>query len=119
MVLLKRGGFSTRIRGPACGHVEQCSFCDLGLPYHRDRDAMLCHYCGYEAEPPSRCPACGQAIMRYQGFGTEKLQTEIQERFPSYVIRRMDSDTMRRAGSHARTLGAFRKGLIHILLGTQ
>jgi primosomal protein N' (replication factor Y) len=119
MLLLNRRGFSTHVHCPACGHVEQCRFCDLALTYHRERDAMLCHYCGYESEPPNRCPACGQSIMRYQGFGTEKLQTEIQERFPSHVVRRMDSDTMRRAGSHARTLGAFRKGLIHILLGTQ
>ncbi len=119
MLLLNRRGFSTHVHCPACGHVEQCRFCDLALTYHRERDAMLCHYCGYEAEPPSRCPACGQSIMRYQGFGTEKLQIEIQERFPGQVVRRMDSDTMRRPGSHARTLNAFRKGLIHILLGTQ
>src|SRR5262249_60985964 len=40
-------------------------------------------------------------------------------RFPDHVVRRMDSDTMKRPGSHARTLGAFRRGEIHILLGTQ
>ncbi len=57
--------------------------------------------------------------MRYQGLGTEKLEQEIQERFPGYVVRRMDSDTMKKPGSHARVLGAFRAGLIHILLGTQ
>ena len=119
MLLLNRRGFSTHVHCPSCGHVEQCRFCDLAMTYHRERDAMLCHYCGYEAEPPNRCPACGQALMRYQGLGTEKLQTEIQERFPHSVIRRMDSDTMRRPGSHARVLAAFREGLIHILLGTQ
>jgi primosomal protein N' (replication factor Y) len=80
---------------------------------------MLCHYCGYEQEPLKNCPLCGQSAVRYQGLGTEKLQTEIEERFPGKVIRRMDSDTMRRAGSHGRTLSAFRKGLIDILLGTQ
>src|SRR5207248_8279120 len=104
---------------PACGHVEQCRFCDLALTYHRQRDVMLCHYCGYEAEPPGRCPACGQSQVRYQGLGTEKLQAEIEEKFAGYVVQRMDSDTMRRPGSHARVLGAFRKGEIHILLGTQ
>jgi primosomal protein N' (replication factor Y) len=52
-------------------------------------------------------------------MGTEKLQKEIEERFPNYVVRRMDSDSMKRPGSHARVLAAFRKGLIHILLGTQ
>src|SRR5262249_20476779 len=50
---------------------------------------------------------------------TEKLELDIQSRFPDHVVRRMDSDTMRRPGSHARVLGAFRRGQIHILLGTQ
>ena len=57
--------------------------------------------------------------MRYQGLGTEKLQEEIEEKFPGYVARRMDSDTMKRPGSHERVLSAFRQGLIHILFGTQ
>ena len=57
--------------------------------------------------------------MRYQGLGTEKLQAEIEANVSRYVVRRMDSDTMRKPGSHARVLDAFRRGLIHILLGTQ
>jgi primosomal protein N' (replication factor Y) len=119
MLLLNRRGFSTHVHCPSCGHVETCRFCDLALTYHKERDIMLCHYCGYEQEPQRNCPLCGQAAVRYQGLGTEKLQVEIEERFPRYVVRRMDSDSMRKPGSHARVLAAFRKGLIHILLGTQ
>lgn len=119
MLLLNRRGFSTHVHCPSCGHVESCRFCDLALTYHKERDIMLCHYCGFEQEPQKNCPLCGQSAVRYQGLGTEKLQVEIEERFPSYVVRRMDSDTMRQPGSHARVLSAFRRGLIHILLGTQ
>jgi primosomal protein N' (replication factor Y) len=119
MLLLNRRGFSTHVHCPACGHVEVCRFCDLTLTHHRTRDVMLCHYCGYEQAPAQLCPSCGQGAVRYQGLGTEKLQAEIEDRFASYAIRRMDSDTMRRPGSHARVLAAFRRGLIHILLGTQ
>jgi primosomal protein N' (replication factor Y) len=119
MLLLNRRGFSTHIHCPACGYVEICRFCDLALTYHRQRAVMLCHYCGYEQAPPELCPSCGQVEVRYQGLGTEKLQMEIEEKFPGTVVRRMDSDSMRRPGSHARVLAAFRRGLIHILLGTQ
>jgi primosomal protein N' (replication factor Y) len=119
MLLLNRRGFSTHIHCPSCGHVESCRFCDLALTYHKQREVMLCHYCGFEQEPTQRCPQCGQSAVRYQGLGTEKLQAEIEERFPEHVVRRMDSDTMRKPGSHARTLAAFRNGLIHILVGTQ
>lgn len=119
MLLLNRRGFSTHIHCPGCGHVEQCQSCDLALTYHRQRDILLCHYCGYLQEPTKRCPACSQTQIRYQGLGTEKLQSEIESKFPEYVVRRMDSDTMRKPGSHQRVLNAFREGLIHILLGTQ
>jgi primosomal protein N' (replication factor Y) len=119
ILLLNRRGFSTHIHCPTCGHVETCRFCDLATTYHKYRDMLLCHYCGYEQAPPQRCGQCGQAAVRYQGLGTEKLQEEVEQRFPNYVVRRMDSDTMKKPGSHARVLGAFRNGLIHILLGTQ
>jgi primosomal protein N' (replication factor Y) len=119
MLLLNRRGFSTHVHCPSCGYVETCRFCDLALTYHRQRAVMLCHYCGYEQQPPELCPSCGQTQIRYQGLGTEKLQAEIEQKFPGMVVRRMDSDSMRQRGSHARVLAAFRKGLIHVLLGTQ
>jgi primosomal protein N' (replication factor Y) len=119
ILLLNRRGFSTHVHCPACGYVETCRFCDLALTYHRQRDVTLCHYCGYEQTPPQRCPKCGQAQVRYHGLGTEKLQQEIEEKFADYVVRRMDSDTMRKPGSHGRLLGQFRRGEVHVLLGTQ
>ena len=79
---------------------------------------MICHYCGYKQDPPRQCPQCGKMEVRYQGLGTEKLLTEIEERFPGTVVRRMDSDSMRRPGSHGRILNAFRRGLIDILVGS-
>jgi primosomal protein N' (replication factor Y) len=119
MLLLNRRGFSTYVHCPTCGHVVQCKFCDLALTHHKERGVLLCHYCGYEQELVNQCPVCGSITVRYQGLGTEKLQVEIEEQFPGYVVRRMDSDTMKRPGSHKRLLDAFQAGLIHILLGTQ
>jgi primosomal protein N' (replication factor Y) len=119
ILLLNRRGYSTHLQCPGCGHVATCRFCDLTLTYHREREVALCHYCGYEEQPPQSCPKCNFAQVRYQGIGTEKLQAEIEEKFPGSVARRMDSDTMRRPGSHERVLAAFRQGLIHILFGTQ
>jgi primosomal protein N' (replication factor Y) len=119
ILLLNRRGFSTHLHCPACGFVEQCKFCDLSLTFHRWRNVALCHHCGYETPPPEKCPKCGQAQVRYQGSGTEKLQLEVEEKFPGYVARRMDSDTMKRPGSHGKLLSEFRNGEVHILLGTQ
>jgi len=119
MLLLNRRGYSTHIHCPACGFVATCQQCDLTLTYHRQRMALMCHYCGYEAPPLQQCPLCKQPAIRYQGLGTEKLQAEIERKFPGSVAQRMDSDTMQRPGSHQRVLDAFRGGQIDILLGTQ
>jgi primosomal protein N' (replication factor Y) (superfamily II helicase) len=119
MLFLNRRGFSTHVHCPGCGHVAQCAHCDLSLTFHRHKSSLVCHYCGWETPPYTKCPGCGQTTMRYQGMGTEKLQEEIEAKFPSKVVQRMDSDTMSKPGSHQRVFDAFREGLIHILLGTQ
>jgi primosomal protein N' (replication factor Y) len=119
ILLLNRRGFSTHVHCPACGHVAQCANCDLALTFHRTKAALMCHYCGWETAPYAKCPGCGQAAIRYQGLGTEKLHAEVEEKFPGSVCQRMDSDTMSKPGSHQRVLDAFRDGLVHILVGTQ
>ncbi|MFL5328228.1 MAG: primosomal protein N' [Gemmataceae bacterium] len=119
MLLLNRRGFNTIVHCPSCGYVAPCDYCDLAMTYHRQRQALVCHYCGFEKAPLTSCPICQQGAVKYQGLGTEKLQTEISEKFPEFVVRRMDSDTMSRPGSHAKVLEAFRNGEVHILLGTQ
>jgi primosomal protein N' (replication factor Y) len=119
ILMLNRRGFSTHVHCPACGHVAQCAHCDLALTFHRTKAALVCHYCGWETAPYAKCPACGQDAIRYQGLGTEKLQAEVEQKFPGSVCQRMDSDTMSKPGSHQRVLDAFRDGLVHILLGTQ
>ncbi len=137
ILLLNRRGFDTYLFCQRCGHVEKCRFCDVSMTYHRSaRDLALaeeapadgvnlpgrlvCHHCGYQKQPPAMCPECQQARLRYLGLGTEKLEAELQHKFPDVPKERMDSDTMRKgAGSHARVLAAFQRGDIRILFGTQ
>src|SRR5262249_28032768 len=72
-----------------------------------------------EGPPPERCPECQLGQVKYQGMGTEKLEAEVRAKFPNRVIERMDSDTMKKPGSHRKVLEAFRNGAIQILMGTQ
>jgi len=119
ILLLNRRGFSTYLCCPSCGDVAKCKYCDVALTHHQDREVVMCHHCGYEQEPPQRCPACGLAQLSYLGQGTEKLEAEIAHKFPGVSAQRMDSDSMRRPGSHRKAFDAFRKGEVRILLGTQ
>ena len=119
ILLLNRRGFSTHVHCPTCGFVANCQNCDLALTFHRQRQSLVCHYCGHEQTPFRECPTCQTPSILYQGMGTEKLQAEIEQKFPDKVMQRMDSDTMSRPGSHQKVLDAFRGGAVHILMGTQ
>jgi primosomal protein N' (replication factor Y) len=119
ILLLNRRGFSTHIQCPACGHVMTCLECDIALTHHRDENKAMCHYCDYTIPAPEVCPQCSFAGLRYSGIGTQRLEAEVQTRFPEAASVRMDSDTMRRPNAHERALAKFRTGEAQILLGTQ
>ncbi|MGH9357328.1 MAG: replication restart helicase PriA, partial [Terriglobia bacterium] len=80
---------------------------------------LMCHYCGYSAAPPERCPACGSEYLHYTGEGTEKIEDKLTELFPNARVERLDRDVASRPGHYLRVLTDFREGRIQILAGTQ
>jgi primosomal protein N' (replication factor Y) len=119
ILLLNRRGFSTQIQCPACGEVVKCPNCDVSLTHHKTEEIALCHYCDYQIPVPNECPKCRFGSVRYFGFGTQKLESEVKSRFPNVSVLRMDTDTMQGHGAHERALSQFRGGKVQILLGTQ
>jgi primosomal protein N' (replication factor Y) len=119
ILFLNLRGYSTLLWCYRCGAGVQCPRCDITLTWHRDRKQVLCHNCEYASPPPATCPACGTPGLKYLGTGTQRLEQEVRAKFPDWRALRMDSDSMRKAGSHDAALDAFRRGEVHILLGTQ
>jgi len=119
ILLLNRRGYNTFVICPKCGEVVKCHHCDVAATYHKGRHRLICHTCDAERVCPPACPACGASILHYGGIGTERLEREVRAEFPFHESRRMDSDTMRKHGSHEATLAAFKSGDVRILLGTQ
>jgi primosomal protein N' (replication factor Y) len=129
ILFLNRRGFATMVYCFACGYALRCKNCDISLVYHstlgpirRDRieeGELLCHYCGYSAEPVSSCSACGSPEGALLGFGTERVQEEMRAMFPHARIGRLDRDTSSRKGAQRRILTAFHRGEIDVLVGTQ
>ena len=119
ILLLNRRGFSTHIQCPSCGQATECPECEIALTHHRGRNQAVCHYCDYHQPVPDRCSACGFTGLNFFGRGTERLEDEVQQRFPQHTALRMDTDTMNRPGSHEIALDRFRSGEVRILLGTQ
>jgi primosomal protein N' (replication factor Y) len=89
------------------------------MTHHRTGAVAICHYCDFQQPCPTICPRCRAPGMHFRGFGTEKLEAEIRNRFPNAAVLRMDTDSMKSHGSHDRALKSFREGKVQILLGTQ
>ncbi|MFV0444833.1 MAG: primosomal protein N' [Planctomycetaceae bacterium] len=119
ILFLNLRGYSTVLWCGTCRGGVKCPDCDVTLTWHRDRGKLLCHSCEYELSPPQTCPTCGQSGLRYIGAGTQRLEEEVKTKFPDARVLRMDSDSMRKPGSHDEALERFRHGEVDILLGTQ
>ena len=119
VLLLNRRGYSSFMMCRDCGYVLPCPNCDISLTLHMDVKKMRCHYCGHQEKIPKKCPDCQGEKIRYYGTGTQKVEEELQERFPSARILRMDVDTTRKKGAHEKILKAFEEQEADILLGTQ
>ncbi|MEP2935638.1 MAG: primosomal protein N' [Gilvibacter sp.] len=114
-----RRGFSPIVECLTCGTAPQCPNCDVSLTYHKHRDQLRCHYCGYNMAMTLDCLACGSPTLDPKGFGTEQIEIEARELFPEVSIARMDQDTMRAKHAHAKLIEAFEQEEVQILIGTQ
>ncbi|MEA3560533.1 MAG: primosomal protein N' [Candidatus Omnitrophota bacterium] len=119
MLFLNRRGFSTFVNCKNCGYVLRCKYCHIPLTYHFHKDGLMCHYCGYQQKTDEICPQCKKGYLSYFGIGTQKVESEAARIFPQADISRMDTDSVRRKGSHKKILGEFKKSKINILVGTQ
>lgn len=119
ILLLNRRGFSTHIHCSQCRQVESCESCHVSLTFHQEDNTLLCHYCNFQREVKDQCSSCGAPVLRFSGFGTEKVESEVAWRFPQARISRMDADTVKKKGSHEDILRDFRERRTDILIGTQ
>ena len=113
-----RRGYAPQLQCVNCGQPPRCVQCDVPMTLHmRDRE-LRCHYCGYHAPIPAVCPQCGGELKAI-GFGTERIEDEIQALFPEARVLRMDLDTTRNRSSYQDIINAFANHECDILVGTQ
>jgi primosomal protein N' (replication factor Y) (superfamily II helicase) len=119
MVLINRRGYSWSMLCRSCGAFVQCENCSIALTYHKSRQRLECHYCGYSIRPPKQCPKCHGEYMYFVGDGAERVEEYLRDQFPSARVARLDRDTVRTKRAYQQVLGAFANGEIDILVGTQ
>ncbi len=119
ILLLNRRGFHTFVSCRSCGEVLTCPHCSVSMTYHRANRRLMCHFCGYTASTDTDCPHCHERDFTLSGYGTQKIEEELQKAVPDIRILRMDADTTMTKLSHEQMLGAFAAGEYDVLIGTQ
>lgn len=119
IVLINRRGYNTFVSCTSCGEVVTCPNCSISMTYHSANGRLMCHYCGYSVSFTQECPSCHKPALRYAGFGTQRIEDEIEKAVPGARIMRMDTDTASSRFAHEECLNAFARGDYDILVGTQ
>lgn len=113
-----RRGYAPQLQCLQCGQPPRCVQCDVPMTMHKQANEMRCHYCGYRSPIPTICPTCG-GEMKAVGFGTERIEDEIQTLFPEARVLRMDLDTTRNKDAYQDIINSFANHECDILVGTQ
>ena len=119
IIFQNRRGYVPVWQCEVCGWIPECDHCDVSLTYHKKEHQLRCHYCGHRYPPPTSCGHCGSTRLRMLGFGTEKIEEELEGLFPEARIARLDQDTTRGRQALDRILTGFGEGALDILVGTQ
>jgi primosomal protein N' (replication factor Y) len=121
LVLLNRRGYATAVFCRQCGDTFECPNCSISLTVHTARQGWRarCHYCNYSMTVPKTCRTCAAPYLEQAGFGTEKVEQHLRDRFPDARIGRVDRDSVRKKGALAALLSRFAAGELDVLVGTQ
>ena len=121
LLFINRRGSSAFLKCNVCGMSVDCPNCSVTLTFHESGGKnIVCHYCGFRSSVPDKCPECNVGTnFRYNGVGTQKLESFIKELFPKATVGRLDHDSAPSREKAFRILEKFEKGKIDILVGTQ
>jgi primosomal protein N' (replication factor Y) len=120
VILFKnRRGYAPLLTCEDCSWSARCDQCDLALIYHKSEHRLRCHGCGQIFGTPPACVSCGSTRLKFKGYGTEKIEEELEVLLEGYCIGRLDQDSVRSKSAYGKTLDAFESGQIQVLVGTQ
>ena len=72
MLFQNRRGFSPYVECSQCGWTARCPHCNVTLTYHKGGARLVCHYCGYTAPVPAKCPSCEVTEVHGEGRGGDR-----------------------------------------------
>ncbi|MBQ7379897.1 MAG: primosomal protein N' [Clostridia bacterium] len=124
VLFLNRRGYHRFISCASCGTAVTCPHCSVAMTYHVKNGTytegeLICHWCGTRMQVPQKCPSCDSQHLRHTGFGTQRVQQELEMLLPDARVMRLDADTTSAKFSMDKLLGEFRDGKADVMIGTQ
>jgi primosomal protein N' (replication factor Y) (superfamily II helicase) len=118
LFFLNRRGFSPHVLCNKCFNSYSCPNCSINLVYHKNKNNLLCHYCGFKSSLKRICVKDGDCEIIFSGPGVERISDEVKKNFPSKKIEIFSSDTMNKKDSGEK-LEKIINNEVEILVGTQ
>jgi primosomal protein N' (replication factor Y) len=118
LFFLNRRGFSPNALCNKCFLSFSCPNCTINLVYHKKKNNLICHYCGFKSELKRDCKKDGQCEFVFSGPGVERISEEVKKKFPGKKIDIFSSDTMNKKDSKEK-IRKIINNEIQILVGTQ
>jgi len=118
LFFLNRRGFSPHVLCNKCFNSYTCPNCSINLVYHKHKNNLLCHYCGFKSSLDRKCSKEGKCDFVFSGPGVERISEEVKKNFPLKKIEIFSSDTMNKKDSNDK-LKKIINNEVQILVGTQ
>ncbi|RDB31469.1 replication restart helicase PriA [Candidatus Similichlamydia laticola] len=121
LLFLNRRGYYEVALCKMCRQTIRCPHCDLSLTVYLRKQVLLCHLCQYSiSQKEVSCVTCQTgSLVRFLGYGTERVETALQRIFPHLKTVRIDREQITSTEKLDEALYLFRSGKAHILIGTQ
>lgn len=102
-----------------CSTLVKCPFCSIGMSYHKDKNALKCHYCGYSTFAGIKCQSCKSTLLEAKRMGTSEVLDKLRAIFKEANIAKFDRDEITTQKKLTTILKDFNDKKIDILVGTQ
>jgi len=118
-VYLNRRGYAPLVKCEECGYFWECPNCGIFLTYHKDEEAILCHYCSFAVSVKVLCPKCKRGKWKFLRFGTERIEEILRDEFPGVEVVRFDRDVVSSEKRLSELFEKIYKPFPKIIVGTQ
>lgn len=119
LIFLNKLGYAPLLICNDCGERVACKHCDVWLTWHKVKNKLVCHQCGYQIDKPTNCFKCNSENLVAFGPGVERIYEELQLLFPEAKMAIVTSASIQKAGQLEKIFKEIKEGEIDIIIGTQ